>query len=117
MKNKRKICLCLAVPLISFAILYGGGYAAQFIKNYKIWTSAGGTPGSSSPVKPTLNAIACFKAAFSLVSLDVGINPRFYRGKKKERSDKKDGELGASRKTLKKRRTSCKIVVVWRPHY
>ena len=65
MKNKRKICLCLAVPLISFAILYGGGYAAQFIKNYKIWTSAGGTPGSSSPVKPTLNAIACFKAAFS----------------------------------------------------
>ena len=65
MKNKRKICLCLAVPLISFAILYGGGYAAQFIKNYKIWTSAGGTPGSSSPVKPTLNAIACFKATFS----------------------------------------------------
>ncbi len=65
MKNKRKICLCLAVPLISFAILYGGGYAAQFIKNYKIWTSAGGTPGSSSPVKPTLNALACFKAAFS----------------------------------------------------
>lgn len=65
MKNKRKICLCLAVPLISFAVLYGGGYAAQFIKNYKIWTSAGGTPGSSSPVKPTLNAIACFKAAFS----------------------------------------------------
>lgn len=65
MKNKRKICLCLAVPLISFAILYGGGYAAQFIKNYKIWTSAGGTPGSSSPVKPSLNAIACFKAAFS----------------------------------------------------
>lgn len=65
MKNKRKICLCLAVPLISFAVLYGGGYAAQFIKNYKIWTSAGGTPGSSSPVKPSLNAIACFKAAFS----------------------------------------------------
>lgn len=65
MKNKRKICLCLAVPLISFAVLYGGGYAAQFIKNYKIWTSAGGTPGSSSPVKPTLKAIACFKAAFS----------------------------------------------------
>ena len=65
MKNKRKICLCLAVQLISFAILYGGGYAAQFIKNYKIWTSAGGTPGSSSPVKPALNAIACFKAAFS----------------------------------------------------
>ena len=39
---------------------------------------------------------------FLLVSLDVEINPRFYRGKKKERSDKRYGELGASRKTLKK---------------
>ena len=37
-----------------------------------------------------------------LVSLDVEINPRFYRGKKKERSEKKSGELGASRKTFKK---------------
>lgn len=37
-----------------------------------------------------------------LVSLDVEINPRFYRGKKKERSEKKYGELGASRKTFKK---------------
>ena len=27
-----------------------------------------------------------------LVSLDVEINPRFYRGKKKERSDKKVGQ-------------------------
>ena len=29
--------------------------------------------------------------SFLLVSLDVEINPRFYRGKKKERSDKKVG--------------------------
>jgi len=36
-----------------------------------------------------------------LVSLDVEINPRFYRGKKKERSYKKEGELDASRKTKK----------------
>ena len=36
------------------------------------------------------------------VSLDEEKNPRYYRGKKKERSDKKQGELGASGKTLKK---------------
>lgn len=40
--------------------------------------------------------------AFSLVSLDVEINPRFYRGKKSERSDNRKGELDASRKTLKR---------------
>ena len=37
-----------------------------------------------------------------LVSLDVEINPRFYRGKKSERSDNRKGELDASRKTLKR---------------
>ena len=37
-----------------------------------------------------------------MVSLDVEKIPRFYRGKKEERSDKKCGELDASRKTFKK---------------
>lgn len=41
-------------------------------------------------------------AALLLVSLDVEKIPRFYRGKKEERSDKKCGELDASRKTFKK---------------
>ena len=36
---------------------------------------------------------------FYLVSLDVEINPRFYRGKKNERSDNRKGELDASRRT------------------
>ena len=39
---------------------------------------------------------------FLLVSLDVEINPRFYRGKKSERSDNRKGELDASRKTVKR---------------
>ena len=39
---------------------------------------------------------------FYMVSLDVEKIPRFYRGKKEERSDKKCGELDASRKTFKK---------------
>ena len=37
-----------------------------------------------------------------LVSLDVEINPRFYRGIVNERSDNRKGELDASRKTLKR---------------
>lgn len=41
-------------------------------------------------------------AALLLVSLDVELNPRFYRGKKSERSDNRKGELDASRKTLKR---------------
>lgn len=40
--------------------------------------------------------------AVFLVSLDVEKNPRFYRGKKSERSDNRKGELDASRKTLKR---------------
>ena len=34
----------------------------------------------------------------SLVHLCVEVNPRFYRGKEKEQSDNKNGELKASRK-------------------
>ena len=45
--------------------------------------------------------------ALSLVSLDVEINPRFYRGKKKERSYKKEGELYASPADVK---TMLKII-------
>lgn len=33
-----------------------------------------------------------------LVHLCVEVNPRFYRGKEKEQSDNKNGELKASRK-------------------
>lgn len=66
MKGKKIFSLCLVLPIISFALLYGGGYIAQFIENYKIWTSAGGTPGnSSSPEMPTFEILDCFKAAFS----------------------------------------------------
>jgi hypothetical protein len=41
-----------------------------------------------------------------LASSDVEINPRFYRGKKKEQSNNKKGELEASPKTLEKNQTS-----------
>lgn len=66
MKNKKIFTVIVTVPLISFALLYGGGYIAQFIENYKIWTSAGGTPGNSTaPEMPTFQVITCIKSAFS----------------------------------------------------
>lgn len=66
MKGKKIFSLCLVLPIISFALLYGGGYIAQFIENYKIWTSAGGTPGnSSSPEMPTFAIFDCLKSAIS----------------------------------------------------
>lgn len=66
MKGKKLFSLIFTLPIISFALLYGGGYIAQFIENYKIWTSAGGTPGSgSSPEMPTFSIFDCFKSVFS----------------------------------------------------
>lgn len=66
MKGKKLFSLIFTLPIISFALLYGGGYIAQFIENYKIWTSAGGTPGNgSSPETPTFSIFDCFKSVFS----------------------------------------------------
>ncbi len=66
MKNKKIFTVIVTLPVISFALLYGGGYIAQFIENYKIWTSAGGTPGNSgSPQMPTFEVLTCIRAAIS----------------------------------------------------
>ena len=74
MKGKKLFSLCVTLPIISFALLYGGGYIAQFIENYKIWTSAGGTPGNgSSPEMPTFAIGECFKTAFSFPYGIVGV--------------------------------------------
>ena len=48
---------------ISLCTLYAGGYIAQFIRNYNIWTAAGNTPGNgSSPRMPSPHPAACFQA-------------------------------------------------------
>lgn len=74
MKNKKILTVIITLPIISFALLYGGGYIAQFIENYKIWTSAGGTPGNSTaPKMPTFQVLTCLKAAFSFPYGLVGI--------------------------------------------
>ena len=61
------------MPLL-FAILYGGGYAAQFIHNYNEWQHAGGTMGDgSSPAVPSFAIGECFKAMFTFPYGLIGI--------------------------------------------
>lgn len=61
------------MPLLT-AILYGGGYAAQFIRNYNEWQNAGGTMGDGSAPATLSFAIGeCFKAMFSFPYGLIGI--------------------------------------------
>ena len=61
------------MPLL-VAILYGGGYAAQFIRNYNEWQNAGGTMGDgSSPATPSFAIGECFKAMFTFPYGLIGI--------------------------------------------
>ncbi len=61
------------MPLL-FALLYGGGYAAQFIRNYTEWQSSGATMGDgTAPVAPSFAIGECFRAMFSFPYGIVGI--------------------------------------------
>lgn len=66
-KRTRGICLlCMAiVPLI-----YGAGYLAQFMTNYRIWSAAGGIIGDgTSPPFPDAGIFPCMLHACSLDGL------------------------------------------------
>lgn len=66
LKRKKLLLLVLSCPPLLFALLYGGGYIAQFIRNYAIWKNAGGTPGNgTAPVMPTFALPDCLEAVFS----------------------------------------------------
>ena len=61
------------MPLL-FALLYGGGYAAQFIRNYSEWQKSGGVMGDgSSPPMPSFAIGECFRAMFTFPHGLVGI--------------------------------------------
>ena len=64
-KRKRIIGIMITLPPLLFALLYGGGYIAQFIHNYKAWESAGGTPGAAAPQMPSFSPRDCFGALFT----------------------------------------------------
>ena len=51
---------------ISVCTLYAGGYAAQFIKNYQEWTSAGNFAGNGTyPKAASLHPLVCFHTALT----------------------------------------------------
>lgn len=67
MRNKGKLIKCiLSLIPMTLALLYGGGYIAQFVRNYKMWQAAGGMIGDrTSPAMPSPAIEECFKALFS----------------------------------------------------
>lgn len=67
----KKIKLFLALIPIIICVLYGGGYIAQFIRNYAVWEDAGGMLGTGKgPVFPSFNITECIKA---LISFPYGL--------------------------------------------
>ena len=53
-----------AIPLLC-CLFYGGGYVAQFIRNYSVWQEAGGMGSGTNPVFPTAAISKCVDALFS----------------------------------------------------
>lgn len=55
----------IAGPVAILAILYAGGYLAQFIGNYAVWKQGGGIPGDgTSPVMASPDFISCITTVF-----------------------------------------------------
>ena len=63
--SRKKLIKLLPLPVIMTALLYGGGYLAQFIRNYKVWQENGGTVyGGTAPKFPSSDFFSCLRAAF-----------------------------------------------------
>ena len=61
--RKKQLTLFFVLPILLMALAYAGGYVSQFLINYRIWTSSGGTPGNgTSPAFPDGSLAACLKA-------------------------------------------------------
>lgn len=72
-RRKRLFSILSGLPPLLFALLYGGGYIAQFIRNYTVWKNAGGTPGyGTAPEMPSFILSASFEALFTLPYGTIG---------------------------------------------
>ncbi len=61
--RKKLISLFIVLPIALAALLYGGGFIAQFLYNYDLWQSQGGLFGTA-PQLPDANFFACIAAVF-----------------------------------------------------
>ncbi len=75
MKTKNKIIWisCILPPLL-FAVLYGGGYIAQFIRNYTEWQNSGAAIGDgTSPEMPSFAVGRCLGAVLAMPYGIIGV--------------------------------------------
>ena len=63
-KRKRLIGILIALPPLLFSLLYGGGYIAQFIRNYNEWQSSKEI-SSAAPQMPSFAIRNCLGAVFT----------------------------------------------------
>jgi len=61
---KKKIVLLVFLPLLLGLLLYGGGFLAQLLINYKAWQETGGVLGHSAPKAPDPSLLQCLAASF-----------------------------------------------------
>lgn len=61
---KKKIVLLVFLPLLLGLLLYGGGFLAQLLVNYKAWQQSGGVLGHSAPKPPDPSVLPCLAASF-----------------------------------------------------
>ena len=61
--RKKLISLFIVLPIAVAALLYGGGFLAQFLYNYEAWQAAGAAFGTA-PQLPDANFFACIAAVF-----------------------------------------------------
>ena len=74
MNRKRIISMALVAPPLLLALLYGGGYLAQFMQRYHAWQDAGGSPGSgTAPAMPSFAPKDCFSAVFTFPYGIIGV--------------------------------------------
>ena len=59
--NKKALKALFAIPIAVLALLYGGGYVAQFLYNYDVWQAAGGGFGTA-PQFPDYGFWVCLRS-------------------------------------------------------
>ena len=72
MTRKKLILSAAILPIAAAALLYGGGFLAQFLYNYDLWQSQGGQFGTA-PQLPDGNFFACIAAVFRWPSGPQGL--------------------------------------------
>ena len=74
MKKSKIITSVAAVIALATAAMYGSGFIAQIIGNYKQWQANGGMLGDgTSPVVPNVKFGACIKTVFSYPYGPIGL--------------------------------------------